>query len=111
MWLRRALGAFVIAAWLSGCSGYYNDFDVINGTKVEIRDLSVSDGGTVWKLGNLGPGAKTTFHGHFAGEDTGTVSWTLNGKRYSADGCFYTVGGATHGTVIVAGDHLDYRCT
>ena len=38
-------------------------------------------------------------------------SWTIAGKRYSADGCFYTVGGATHGTVIVAGDHLDYRCT
>jgi hypothetical protein len=105
------LAALVAVASLAGCGGYYNDFDIINGTKVEVRDLSVSDGRTVWKLGNLKPGAQTTFHGHLTGEDTGTISWTVNGRRYSGDGCFYTVGGTTHGSLIVAGDHLDYRCT
>ena len=105
------LATLVSIASLAGCGAYDNDFDIINGTRVEIRDLSVSDGQTVWKLGSLKPGAQTTFHGHLTGEDTGTISWTINGKRYSGDGCFYTVGGATHGSPIVAGDHLDYRCT
>ena len=107
----RVAVALTAAALLSGCDAYYNDFDIINGTRAEVVDLAVSDGPNVWKLGKLEPGARTTFHGHLAGQDTGTVSWTIAGKRYSADGCFYTVGSATHGTVIVAGDHLDYRCT
>jgi hypothetical protein len=105
------LACLVAVAPLAGCGAYYNDFDIINGTKVEVRDVAVSDGQTVWKLGNLKPAAQTTFHGHLTGEDTGTISWTINGKRYSADGCFYTVGSSTHGSLIVAGDHLDYRCT
>ena len=107
----RLLGLFAATAVLSACSAYYNDFDVINGTKVEVTDVTVSDGPKMWKLGNLEPGARTAFEGHLTGEDTGTISWTIDGKRYSADGCFYTVGSATHGTVIIAGDHLDYRCT
>ena len=101
----------VVVAALAGCGSYYNDFDIINGTKIEVRDLSVSDGPNVWKLGDLKPGARTIFHGHLAGEDTGTISWTIDGKKYSADGCFYTVGGTTHGSLTIAGDHLDYRCT
>ena len=111
--MRAARAAVVLAsaAGLSSCGAYYNDFDIINGTRLEIRDVAVSDGPKVWRLGSLKPGAQTTFHGHLTGEDSGTISWTFNGKRYSADGCFYTVGSATHGTVIVAGDHLDYRCT
>ena len=111
MRLARAAVVLASAAGLSACDAYYNDFDIINGTRVEVLDLSVRDGPNVWQLGKLKPGAQTTFHGHLSGQDTGTISWTIAGKRYSADGCFYTVGGATHGTVIVAGDHLDYRCT
>jgi hypothetical protein len=111
--MRRSRAAVVLVpvAWLSGCGAYYNEFDVINGTKVEIRDLAVRDGPNVWQLGNLKPGARTTFHGHLSGQDTGTVSWTIAGKRYSAEACFYTVGSAAHGTLTVVGDHLDYRCT
>ena len=107
----RGLGVVVmLAVGLSAC-GASNSFDITNGTKVAIVDLTVSDGPHVWKLGNLKPGARTTFAGGLTGQDTGTISWTINGKRYSADGCFYTVGGATHGSLTVAGDHLDYRCT
>ena len=109
--MRRLAMPIVLAASLAGCGAYYNDFDIINGTKVEVRDLAVSDGPNVWKLGSLRPGAQTTFHGDLAGEDTGTISWTIDGKRYSADGCFYTVGGSTHGSLTIVGDHLDYRCT
>ena len=103
--------AFGVAALLGGCSGYYNDFDISNGTKFEIHDVSVSDGPNVWKLGDLKPGAQTSFRGHLAGEDTGIISWTINGKKYSAEGCFYTVGDSSHGSLTVVGDHLDYRCT
>jgi hypothetical protein len=107
----RRLFAGLIALSLTSCGSYFNDFDVINGTKAEIRDVSVSDGATTWKLGDLRPGEKAAFHGHFSDEATGTVSWTLDGKRYSADGCFYTVGSASYATLTVVGDHLDYRCT
>jgi hypothetical protein len=109
----KALGFAGLVALISltGCGSYYYDFDIINGTKFEVHDVSVSDGPNVWKLGDLKPGAQTSFHGHLAGEDTGTIAWTIDRKRYSADGCFYTVGGTTHGTLTIAGDHLDYRCT
>lgn len=106
----RRFAILAAAAGLSACSPY-NDFAIVNGTRSEVVDLTVSDGPKVWKLGNLGPGARTTFHGHLTGQDTGTISWTIAGKRYSADGCFYTVGGATDGSLTVVGDHLDYRCT
>jgi len=109
--LVRTLAVLAAPLWLAACDAYFNDFDIINRTNFEIRDVSVRDDANVWKLGDLKPGAKTTFHGHLAGEDTGTVSWTINGKRYSADGCFYTVGGSAHGTLLVVGDHLEYRCT
>jgi len=105
------LAGLVAGAALAGCRSYYNDFDIINGTTVEVRDISVSDGPKVWKLGDLKPGAQASFHGHLTGEDTGTIAWTVGGKRYAADGCFYTVGGTTHGSLTIAGDHLDYRCT
>jgi len=111
MRLARVAVVLALAAWLPACSAYYNDFDIINGTRAEVSDLSVTDGVSVWKLGNLKPGAKATFHGHFAGEAVGVISWTINKKRYSANGCFYTVGGSTFGSLTVAGDHLDYRCT
>ena len=107
----RIAAMLLAASGLSACSGYFNDFDIVNGTRVEIRDVTVSDGTEEWKLGNLKPGAQVAFRGHLSGEDSGTISWTISGRRYSGDGCFYTVGSATHGTLIVAGDHLDYRCT
>jgi hypothetical protein len=109
--LSRAVAVFGSALWLYACNAYFNDFDIINGTKVEVRDLSVTDGASVWKLGNLSPGGKTTFHGHLSGEAVGIISWTINGKRYSGDGCLYTVGGSTFGSLSVVGDHLEYRCT
>jgi len=111
MRLARTAVVLALATGLPACSAYYNDVDISNGTKVEVSDLSVTDGFTVWKLGNLKPGARVTFHGHLAGEAVGVISWTINQKRYSANGCFYTVGGSTHGSLSVAGDHLDYRCT
>jgi hypothetical protein len=43
------LATLVAVAALAGCSGYYSDFDIINETKVEVRDLSVSAGPNVWK--------------------------------------------------------------
>jgi hypothetical protein len=109
--LFRYLFLVASAAGLSGCGGYYNDFDIVNGTKAVIRDVSVSDGAAVWTFGDLKPGAHANFHAHLGGEGTGKIAWTLNGKRYSADGCFYTVGSSTHGILTVVGDHLDYRCT
>ena len=111
MRLARVVALIAAAAGLSACSAYFNDFDISNGTKVEIYDVAVTDGVSVWHLGDLKPGAKTTFHGHLAGEAIGIISWTINKKRYSANGCFYTVGGSTFGSLSVAGDHLDYRCT
>ena len=106
----RRFAVLLLAGAPCACSDS-SAFDITNGTRVEIVDLTVSDGPKVWKLGNLKPGAKTAFAGGLTGQDTGTISWTIGGKRYSADGCFYTVGGATHGSLTIAGDHLDYRCT
>ena len=111
MRLIRAVAVLASVVWLPACNAYFTDFDIINGTKLEIRDLSVTDGASVWKLGDLKPGATAAFHGHFSGEAVGTISWTINGKRYSGDGCLYTVGGSTFGTLSVVGDHLEYRCT
>lgn len=111
MRLPRVAAALAATAGLAACNAYFSDFDITNGTRADVRDLTVSDGAAVWKLGDLKPGARTTFHGHLGGEATGTISWSIGGKRYSADGCFYTVGSSTHGNLIVAGDHLDYRCT
>jgi hypothetical protein len=111
MKLPRLATIVALITSLPACSSYFSDFYIANDTKGEISNLTVGDGRNVWNLGSLKPGGRARFYGHLSGEGGGAISWTAGGKRYSAEGCYFTGGSPAHGSVSVVGDHLEYRCT
>jgi hypothetical protein len=106
----RTTGLFALALMVAACRGDPSDLTIKNGTKHRVSDVSITDGRTTWNLGSLNPGANVTFEQPLHGEADAVISWSLQGERHSAEGCYYTGGMPLRGSVVIVGDHLDYRC-
>ena len=102
--------ALAIAGLLSGCSYYFSDFVIVNETNLVVHDVSVTDGHKTWTLGDLKPGQRERFYGHLTGEGGPTIAWTINGRRHSEEGCYYTGWAPARGSVLIVGDKLSFRC-
>jgi hypothetical protein len=99
-----------LALTLPSCGSYYSDLKIINGGKDQVSDLSLGDRRTIWKLGDLDPGARVAFRGHLQGEGGPIIAWSSMGKRHSEEGCYYTGGMPARGSIIIVGEHLEFRC-
>ncbi|QIG79442.1 hypothetical protein [Stakelama tenebrarum] len=98
------------AMLIGACRDYYSTFEVINGGREPITDVVISDRKTSWEMGAAGPGEILSFSEHLHGEGSFFVSWTIDGKRYRARGCYYTGGYPARGKVIIEGKDIKYGC-
>ncbi len=88
--------------------------DIVNNTEEPVLAITISDGQTVWELGDLKPNGMIKFDGRLKGEGGPEVSWTFRGERYSEGGCYYTdsyPGMPAEGAIRVEGKHLSFRCS
>ena len=108
-WIRNP-GILPAALLAAACDDNASDLTIRNGTPYRILNVSVTDSQNSWELGSLGPGAAVTFRQPLHGEAEAVVSWSAGGKRHSAGACYYTGGMPLRGSIIIAGDHLEYRC-
>jgi hypothetical protein len=106
----KVVAMLLLALALPSCGTDYSDLVIINGGKDRVSDLSLSDKQTVWKLGDLAPGAHVAFKGHLHGEGGPIIAWSSIGKRHSEEGCYYTGGMPVRGSIAIVSDHLEFRC-
>ena len=95
---------------LAGCHFSESRFYIVNETSDLVRDVTVSDGTRIWKLGDISPGASVEFKGRLAGEGGADIVWLAGNKRFSDKGCYHSSGVPAHGTVLIAGKRLKFGC-
>lgn len=100
----------LLALPLPSCGSYCSDLIIINDGKDRVSDLSLSDKQTVWKFGDLAPGAQVAFKEHLRGEGGPIITWSSIGRRHSEEGCYYTGGMPARGSITIVSDHLEFRC-
>lgn len=106
----KVAAILLLALALPSCGRYYSNLIIINGGKDRVSDLSLRDEQTVWKLGDLAPGAHVAFKGHLQGEGSPIIAWSSIGTRHSEEGCYYTGGMPARGSITIVSDRLEYRC-
>jgi len=87
-----------------------SDLTISNASNHSVTDISITDGKTTWKLGNLNSGAQLRFTQPLQGEAKAVISWKSRGRRHSAEGCYYTGGSPLQGSIIIVSDTVQYRC-
>ena len=85
----NAIGLAVLTLLAASCSAT-SDLVILNGNEDGITDLTISDGRSTWKLGDVRAAQSVSFDGGLSGEGGPTISWTWRGKRYSGEGCYYS---------------------
>lgn len=111
--LARTVTSILVAVGLAAC-GIRSDLDIVNKTDDPVFDVAISDGQTVWELGDLQPNGSKNFDGRLSGEGGPQISWTFRGVRYSEGGCYYTEswpGMPAEGAIDIEGEHLSFRCS
>jgi hypothetical protein len=97
-----------LALSLVGCN--VSHLEVTNRTDRPVADVTIGDGASIWRLGELAPGGKALFSGRLRGEGGVRISWTLDGRRFSETGCYYTGGSPANGKVGIVGGELQFTC-
>jgi len=106
---RLGLSAAILLATCA-CQSKTSDFEIINGSRNSVFNLTVSDNEKLWRLGNLKPGQSAHFRDNLHGEGGVDISWTIAGHRFKDKGCYHTSGAPAKGQLVITGNSLRFHC-
>ncbi|HEV2080763.1 MAG TPA: hypothetical protein VGR19_12835 [Allosphingosinicella sp.] len=113
--LVRAYLGLVLCGLTIGCDWLNPSTLVIqNGGSVTAKGVVVStDRGDRWELGDIPAGEMKRFSASIEGEGGLDLSFSYQGKRIKAPGCYYTSGGLNpaKGKVTIKNEHIRMDCT
>ena len=95
---------------LSSCTSDTSDFYIVNKGRNDIADVTVATRDATWRLGDLPRGRMVRFAHHLSGEGGPVISWTVAGKRVARQGCYYTGGVPSDGSIAIVDERVVYHC-
>jgi hypothetical protein len=106
------LASLIVFSSVGGCKDRdISVLEIVNITPRALTGVSVNDSRREWKLGTIQARGVTKFSGALYGEGGATVSWTEDGKRYSAGLCYYSMRFPASGRIFLGNGTVKYDCS
>jgi hypothetical protein len=84
---------------------------IYNKSAFVLKDILVNDGKVTWKVGDLLPSRQVVFRHQLNGEDSGTISWLIQGNRITAKTCYYAKNFPIKGDLYIYDRNVTFKCS
>ena len=96
---------------LASCHyGFFSNLVIKNGAATKVSGVVLIVKDKSYPVRDLEPGQSTIFHEHLPGEGAPVIAYTIQGRRLSGEGCYFTGGMPPRGEVILTERGIVTRC-